>query len=199
MPHLVPPRALHLRVFNQSTARGKTFHDISCFKINKLHTKHWQNRLHRQHISEDLTRARLWETNCTIPTERELDSATCSISLHHAVCSVPPFKDFKCMNPWSKHHSKPWDPNRITSVLGGSSLGVADSVEALELASVGSQRDRRLEAVSTPLLQGTTSHFKRRRKCGAVSLFSSRALSTQHYANGIQQSKQKCRSRKLNT
>ena len=56
--------------------------------------------------SEDLTRARLWETNCTIPTERELDSATCSISLHHAVCSVSPFKDLKCMNPWSKHHSK---------------------------------------------------------------------------------------------
>ena len=51
MPHLVPPRALHLRVFNQSTARGKTFHDFSCFKINKLHTEHWQNRLHRQHIS----------------------------------------------------------------------------------------------------------------------------------------------------
>jgi len=179
IPHLVPPRALHLSCW--SSFKKKRSRSCHIIQIGKLWIfSFWLSKrtgisTRSDSESEGVTQVRLWETDCTTPSEQEWDLATCSISRNFKdVCNIckgaktaiaqsaslldllwnlHPFKSTfqekdatKSQNPKQGvgdllyddrmvlDQSVFVDPHKITSVFGGSSRGVAVSVEPLELA-----------------------------------------------------------------
>lgn len=93
IPHLVPPRALHLSCW--SSFKKKRSRSCHIIQIGKLWIfSFWLSKrtgisTRSDSASEGVTQVRLWETDCTTPSEQEWDLATCSISRNFKdVCNI---------------------------------------------------------------------------------------------------------------